>query len=197
MGLSLERLRKPGESGTPRFPNSSRRGSTIEVRRADLSDLGDGGGDRRDPGTIHQEGVRYGPALKSDGGKTRGPDGGIQGQKQWAARRESGRRRKADMECHSCHQNVISRENARPTLGKDARETDSRRRPVDAGGCSDRGVDHGGKWTIPPWTDRGERGQLPGRYGIRGVWDMEEIGSCGGRANQDERSSAWAEHDLP
>ena len=24
--------------------------------------------------------------------------------KQWAARRESGRRRKADMECHSCHQ---------------------------------------------------------------------------------------------
>ena len=25
-------------------------------------------------------------------------------QKQWAARRESGRRRKADMECHSCNQ---------------------------------------------------------------------------------------------
>ena len=24
--------------------------------------------------------------------------------KQWAARRQSGRRRKADMECHSCHQ---------------------------------------------------------------------------------------------
>ena len=24
--------------------------------------------------------------------------------KQWAARRESGRRRKTDMECHSCHQ---------------------------------------------------------------------------------------------
>ena len=69
------------------LPNSSRRGSTIEVRRAELSDLGDGGGDRRDPGTIHQEGspgsqaggVRYGPALKSDGGKARGPDGGNQG----------------------------------------------------------------------------------------------------------------------
>ena len=46
-----------------------------------------GGGDRRDPGTIHQEGspgsqaggVRYGQALKSDGGKARGPDGGNQG----------------------------------------------------------------------------------------------------------------------
>ena len=57
------------------------------MRRAELSDLGDGSGDRRDPLTIHQEGspgsqtggVRYGPALKSDGGKARGPDGGNQG----------------------------------------------------------------------------------------------------------------------
>ena len=57
------------------------------MSRAELSDLGDGGEDRRDPGTIHQEGspgsqargVRYGPALKSDGGKARGPDGGNQG----------------------------------------------------------------------------------------------------------------------
>ena len=53
---------------------------------------------------------------------------------------------------------------------------------------TDRGVGHGGKWTIPPWTDRGERGQLPGRHGIRGVHfgcpDVEEMGSCGGRANQ-------------
>ena len=57
------------------------------MRRAKLSNLGDGDGDRRDPGTIHQEGspgpqaggVRYGPALKSDGGKARGPDGGNQG----------------------------------------------------------------------------------------------------------------------
>ena len=30
--------------------------------------------------------------------------------KQWAARRESGRRRKADMECHSCHQKGQLRE---------------------------------------------------------------------------------------
>ena len=86
---------------------------------------------------------------------------------------------------------AISRENARPTLGKDARETDSRRRRNrrgTPGGCGDRGVGHGGEWTIPPWTDRGERGQLPGRLGIRGVHfgctDVEEMGSCGGRVNQ-------------
>ena len=53
------------------------------MRQAELSDLGDGGGDRRDPGTIHREGsrgsqagrVRTGPVLKSDGGEARGPDG--------------------------------------------------------------------------------------------------------------------------
>ena len=50
-GLSLQRLCESGESGTPSFPNGSRRGSTIEVCRAKLSDLRDGGGDRRDPGT--------------------------------------------------------------------------------------------------------------------------------------------------
>ena len=91
--------------------------------------------------------------------------------KQWAARRESSRRRKADMECHSCHQKGHY---ARPTLLNDARETDSRR---------DGGVGHGGERTIPPWADRGERGQLPGRYGILGVnsgcEDLEEVGSCG------------------
>ena len=81
---------------------------------------------------------------------------------------------------------AISRENAQPTLWKDAREMDSRRRRNrrgTPGGCGDRGVGHGGKWTIPPWTDRGERGQLPGRHGIRGVHlgctDMEEMGSRG------------------
>ena len=74
---------------------------------------------------------------------------------------------------------------------RNARETDSRRRRNrrgTPGGCGDRGVGHCGKWTIPPWMDRGERGQLPGRYGIRGVHlgctDMEEMGSRGGRANQ-------------
>ena len=73
--------------------------------------------------------------------------------KQWAARRESGRRRKADMECHSCHQKGHF---AREMLGKDVRETDSRRRRNrrgTPGGCGDRGVGHGGEWTIPPWTD--------------------------------------------
>ena len=51
-----------------------------------------------------------------------------------------------------------------------------------------RGVGHDRKWPLPPWTDRGERGQLPGRYGIRGVYPggthMEEMGPHGGRANQ-------------
>ena len=44
-GLSLEQLCESGESGTPRVPNGSRRGSTFEVRRAKLSGLGDGSGD--------------------------------------------------------------------------------------------------------------------------------------------------------
>ena len=68
---------------------------------------------------------------------------------------------------------------------------DSRRRHNRGGtpgGCSDGGVGQGRKWTIPPWADRGERGQLPGRYGIQGVnsgcADLEEVGSCGRRANQ-------------
>ena len=85
---------------------------------------------------------------------------------------------------------AISRENARPTR-KDARETDSRRRRNrrgTPGGCGDRGVGHDRKWPLPPWTDRGKRGQLPGRYGIRGVHPggthMEEMGPHRGRANQ-------------
>ena len=57
------------------------------MRRAKLSDLGDGGGNRRDPGTIYQEsspgsqagGVRASPVLKGDGGEARGPDGRDQG----------------------------------------------------------------------------------------------------------------------
>ena len=110
---------------------------------------------------------------------------GREQRKQWAARRESGRRRKVDTK------KAISRENARPTLWKDTGETDSRRRRNrrgTPGGCGDRGVGHGGKWTIPPWTDRGEQGQLRGRHGIWGVHfgctDVEEMGACGGRANQ-------------
>ena len=53
------------------------------MRLAKLSDLGDGGGNRRDPGTIYQEsspgsqagGVRASPVLKGNGGEARGPDG--------------------------------------------------------------------------------------------------------------------------
>ena len=85
---------------------------------------------------------------------------------------------------------AISRENARPTW-KDARETDSRPRRIrrgTPGGCGDRGVGHNRKWPLPPWTDRGKWGQLPGRYGIRGVHpggtQMEEMGAHGARANQ-------------
>ena len=105
--------------------------------------------------------------------------------KQWAARRESGQRRKADMECHSCHQKGhFAREC--PTNATEGRSGNGQSPPPR--GCGDRGDGHGGKWTIPPWTDREERGQFPGRYGIRGVHlgctDMEEMGSRGGRANQ-------------
>ena len=50
---SNDYLCQPGQSSAPSFPNGSRRGPTVEVRRAELSDLGDGGGNRRDPGTIH------------------------------------------------------------------------------------------------------------------------------------------------
>ena len=49
-----------------------------------------------------------------------------------------------------------SRGSARPTLLKDIRETDG-------------GVGHGGERAIPPRADRGERGQLPDQYRIRGV----------------------------
>ena len=111
-----ERLCESGESGTPRFPNGSRRGSTIEVCRAELSDLGDGGGDHRDPGRYTKKAVRalkqeeseLALYLKAMGEKLEALMGEIKDdreqRKQWAARRESGRRQKADMECHSCHQ---------------------------------------------------------------------------------------------
>ena len=147
-----------GMQGTPRFPNGSRRGSTIEVCRAELSDLGDGSGDRRDPGTMHQEGspgtqaggVRAGPVLKSDGGKARGPDGGNQGRSRAAQNsgRHTGNRAGDERQTWNATcatKKAISRENAQPTLRNDAWETDI-------------GVGHGGKWAIPPWTDRGERG---------------------------------------
>ena len=95
--------------------------------------------------------------------------------KQWAAHRESGRRRKADMECHSCHQKGhFARECPTNTEGRS--------------GVESRGVGHDRKWPLPPWTDRGERGQFPGRYGIGGVHpggtQMEGMGPHRGRADQ-------------
>ena len=84
---------------------------------------------------------------------------------------------------------AISRGNAPPTR-KDARETDSRRRRNRRGtprGCGDRGAGHDRKWPLPPWKDRRERGQFPGRYGIGGIHpggtQMEGMGPHGGRAD--------------
>ena len=61
--------------------------------------------------------------LKAMGEKLEALMGGIKDdreqRKQWAARRESGRRRKADMECHSCHQKGhFARDQHGRTLGK-------------------------------------------------------------------------------
>ena len=57
------------------------------MRRAKLLDLGNGGGNRRDPGTIYKEsspgsqagGVRASSVLEGHGGEARGPDGRDQG----------------------------------------------------------------------------------------------------------------------
>ena len=74
---------------------------------------------------------------------------------------------------------------SRPTPLKDVRETNSHRRHNRRrapGGCGDGGDGHGGERTISPLADQGERDQLPGRHGIRGVnsggADLEEVGSC-------------------
>ena len=173
------------------FPNSSWRASAVEVRRAKLSDLGDGGGNHRAPGTVYTKsnpgsqagGVRTGSVLEGHGEEALIGEikDNREQRKQWAARRETGRRRKANMECHSCHQKGhFAREC--PT---NATETDSHRchnRPRAPGGCGGGGDGHGGEQTISPGTDRGEQDQLPGRHGIRGVYsvcpDLEEVGSC-------------------
>ena len=197
-GLSFKRLYESVESGTSCFPNGSRRGSTVEVRRAKLSDLGDGGGSRRDPGTIYKESslgsqagaVRASSVFEGHGGEARGPDGRsrtIGNRENRENRENSGRAgdEKQTWNVTRATKKDTSRGSARPTLLKDIRETDSRRRHNRRGtpeGCGD-GVRHGGERTIPPRADRGERGQRPGRYGIRGVnsgcADLEEVGSCG------------------
>ena len=55
-GLSLERLCESGEGGATCFPFGGGRGSAVEVRQLKLSDLGDGGGNRRDPGKVYKKG---------------------------------------------------------------------------------------------------------------------------------------------
>ena len=57
------------------------------MHRAKLSDLGDGGGNHRDPGTAYKKGrpgsqaggVQNGSVLEGHGGEARGPDGRDQG----------------------------------------------------------------------------------------------------------------------
>ena len=116
LGLSLERLCESGERGTPCFSNGSRRGSTVEVRRAKLSDLGDGERNRRDPGTIYKEsspgsqagGVRASSVLEGNGGEARGPDGRDQGrsraEKTVGGMPEIGPATEGRHGIHSCHQ---------------------------------------------------------------------------------------------
>ena len=86
------------------------------MRQVKLSDPGDGGGNRRDPGTVYQKGrlgsqaggVQNRSVPEGHGEKLEALMGEIKDdreqRKQWGARREMGWRRKADMECHSCHQ---------------------------------------------------------------------------------------------
>ena len=99
--------------------------------------------------------------------------------------RKTGRRRKADMECHSCHQKGnFAREC--PTKATEGRSGEGSRRRHNRrgapGGCGDGGDGHGGEQTIFYRADRGEQGQLLGRHGIWGVdpghSDLEEVGSC-------------------
>ena len=52
------------------------------MRRAKLSDLGDGGGNRRDPGTVYKKsspGSQTSSVLEGHGVEARGPDGRDQG----------------------------------------------------------------------------------------------------------------------
>ena len=86
----------------------------------------------------------------------------LEQRKQWAAHRETGRRRKADMECHSCHQKDTSRGSARSTELKDAREMGRHNKRGAPGRCGDGGDGNGREQTISPRADRGEQGQLPG-----------------------------------
>ena len=94
------------------------------------------------------------------------------------------------MECHSCHQKGhFARECPTNTEGRSGNDSRRRRnRRGTPGGCGDRGFGHDSKWPLPPWTDRGKRGQFPGRYGIRGIHPggthMEEMGPHGGQADQ-------------
>ena len=104
--------------------------------------------------------------------------------KQWAACREMGQRRKAELNVTRATKKDTSRGSARPTQPKDAREKGRRHRHNRCGtpgGCGVGGDGHSGERPISPRADRGKRGQLPGRHGIQGVdpgcLDLEVVGS--------------------
>ena len=75
--------------------------------------------------------------------------------KQWAARRETGRRQKADMECHSCHQKGHFTRECLTNVTE---------------GCSGNGRDGDGRErAISPRADQGEQSQISGRHRFGGV----------------------------
>ena len=91
--------------------DGSRRGPTVEVRRAEMAVETVEIQERYTKKALRalkQEESDMALHLKAMGEKLEALMGEIKDdreqRKQWAARRESGRRRKADMECHSCHQ---------------------------------------------------------------------------------------------
>ena len=117
-----------------------------------MSDAGDGCRDSRDPGAVHQEGgtgreaggVRHGVLVEAVGEKLEAVLGKIKDdreqRKQWTSHRESTRKRKADMECHTCHQKGHFTRPP-PPPPKDGRET------------GDRRTTGGGERSIPAGTD--------------------------------------------
>ena len=109
-GLPLERLRQSGKGGTARLPDGSGRGpvaqmtlemaiETVEIQERYT---------KKAVQALKQEESDLAVCLKAKGEKLEALIGEIKDnrkqRKQWAARRETGWRRKADMECHSCHQ---------------------------------------------------------------------------------------------
>ena len=92
-----EPITRTGEGSAARVPQGGGRGSAVEVCRAGL-DLGDGGRNRRDPGTIYHKGrpgpeaggVRNSIVPEGHGREAQGPDGRDQGRSGENARQREG-----------------------------------------------------------------------------------------------------------